>query len=71
MNSVVKEVLDHIEPSKYIKVLHDMTCCNTVSALYRQDEAKAFKMLTEGKLCERLNNGSTRGEVQIGCEKFL
>ena len=71
MNTVVKEVLDHLEPSKYIKALHVMTGCNTISALYRQDEAKAFKMLTEGKLCESLNNGSTRGEVQIGGEKFL
>ena len=69
----IKSKIGHV--SKYIMVLHALTGCDTVSALYRQGKTKAFKMLTEGKLCDHLNvflsNDSTHAAVQHSGEKFL
>ena len=61
--------------SKYLMVLHAITGCDTVSALYRQGKRKAFNLVHKKKEYDLLdtfiNAASTHQQVQQAGESFL
>lgn len=63
------------ETSKYLMVLHAITGCDTVSAVYRQGKRKAFNLVHNKKEYDQLktfyNAGSTHQQVQEAGESFL
>ena len=63
------------DTSKYLMVLHAITGCDTVSALYRQGKRKAFNLVHNNKEYDLLNTfinaESTHQQVQEAGESFL
>ena len=63
------------DTSKYLMVVHAITGCDTVSALYRQGKRKAFNLVHNKKLYDLLNTfinaESTPQQVQEAGESFL
>ncbi|KAK3894781.1 hypothetical protein Pcinc_001503 [Petrolisthes cinctipes] len=63
------------DTSKYLMVLHAITGCDTVSALYRQGKRKAFSLVHKNKEYDLLNifinAESTHQQVQEAGESFL
>ena len=71
----VRDIQDNIgDTSTYLMVLHAITGCDTVSALYRQGKRKAFNLVHK-KDYDSLKNfnstGSTHQEVQKAGERFI